>query len=147
MPAESEQQVRLELLLVSCNRSPQIRVRIPISCCWRTPAVFEEQGRHYDIVIAVTDKKDFPYSNDFKLFLETSRAILSEAALASKYSLKMLFEGLGRKVLPGAVGAVLSASNRFGKGEAEESYVADGVIMEIIRLVVDYDDSESRKTS
>lgn len=45
------------------------------------------------------------------------------------------------------MGAVLSASNSFGNGESGESNDADGVIMEIIRLVVDYDDSESRKTS
>jgi len=90
MVAELEQQVRLELLPVSCNRSQQIRVRIPISCCWRTPAVFVEHGHPCDNVIAVTEKKVFTYSNDFKPFLETSRAILSEAALASKYSLKMM---------------------------------------------------------
>jgi len=57
MLAESEQQLRLELLLVSCNRSQQIRVRIPISCCWRTLAMFEEHGHPCDNVIAVTEKK------------------------------------------------------------------------------------------
>jgi hypothetical protein len=45
--------------------------------------------------------------------------------------------------IPGAVGADLSASNKFGKGEAGESRVEDGVIMKIIRLVANYDDGDA----
>jgi hypothetical protein len=77
----------------------------------------------------------FAYSREFKPFLDTSRAILSAAALASIRLSKLVVCEL-KESIPGAVGAVLSASNRSGKGEVEESKVAAGVIMEIIRLVV-----------
>ena len=42
----------------------------------------------------------------------------------------MLSEHCKKKV-PGAVGAILSASNKSGKGEGEEPTVEDGVIVKL----------------
>jgi hypothetical protein len=52
------------------------------------PGVFRELGHPYDSVSAVIGEIPLfaTYSKDFKPFLETSRAILSAAALASKDS-------------------------------------------------------------